>query len=313
MNYPNNSSSLSPGEQAAAALRGLCFLLGVPGNVAVLTVLLRHFKRKNFTTQLMLNLAAADILCLLTLPFWTLDLILGWTMGLVLCKFICFVAYTSIHASVLTITLMSVHRYVGVMYSHQWSRLGKCGERGLLVGVWVLAGIFAIPPIITYSVTEVTGKPHCEQIVGSETEKFGVLLLEIVLIYLLPLIILMTSYFSLHRHVSERAISRHRLTPLVTCIIVTFVIFSTPYVVVNIMTIVRPLSGKEFAYKHLRAVVQGIVFLNSCVDPLLYAFNIPSLRQNAQARMSEQANRAQTQPRTRTPRSRVQGGPEPGP
>ncbi|XP_041916212.1 G-protein coupled receptor 15-like [Alosa sapidissima] len=295
MNHHNSTSIfISPGEQTATAIRGLCFLLGISGNIAVVVFLLRHFKRDNFTLQLMLNLAASDILSLLTLPVWMYSFLLGWTMGLASCKFFYFIAYTGIHVSVLTVTLMSVYRYVLVLHRSQWTKLGQRGERALFAGVWVLAGVLAISPVITVNIIEDEGKLHCEQVVRSEGEKVGVLLLEIMLLYVTPLTILMTSYLCLHRKVSDRALSNFRLGKLVTCIIVTFIICSTPYTVVSVMMMATPsqpvLVVRRLAYRGPRRAVQSIVFLNSCVNPFLYAFNFRSVRKEADKNVTETSN-----------------------
>lgn len=74
MQQHNNSSSSAAdvrvANQVSSAVLGLCFLLGMPGNIMVVVVILRNFKKDNFTLQLILNLAASDMLSLITLPLW---------------------------------------------------------------------------------------------------------------------------------------------------------------------------------------------------------------------------------------------------
>ncbi|KAL2100215.1 hypothetical protein ACEWY4_004609 [Coilia grayii] len=258
--------------------------MGIAGNITVIVVLVRTYRKDNFTLQLMLNLAASDIICLAMLPVWMCNLLLGWTMDLHFCQFFCFITYTAVHASVFIVTLMSVQRYVVVLYRPQWSRLGRRGEFGVLVLMWVLAGAFSISPAATYGIVIENGTRHvCEQVFTSEEQKLGVLLFETMFGFVAPFSMLLVSYFCLHKKVSAKALMSHqRLATLVTCIVVTFFIFWTPYHIVNVMIMTAPSepaqSVRRVAYRGPRRVVQAISFLNSCMNPLLYAFNYRSLR-----------------------------------
>ncbi|XP_062402468.1 leukotriene B4 receptor 1-like [Sardina pilchardus] len=216
------------------------------GNITVVVVLVRNIKKKNFTVQLMLNLAASDILCLAMLPVWMCNLLLGWTMGLHLCSVFIFITHVAVHASVFIVTLMSVQRYVVVLYRPLWSRLGRRGERAVLVFVWVLSGALAFSPGATYGIA--VDRTKCEQVFRTE--------------------------------VQNRAQGSHqRSATLVTSIVVTFFVFWIPHHIINAMVMVAPSEPvQSAAHRAPRQVAMGIVFLNSCVNPLLYAFNYRSLR-----------------------------------
>ncbi|KAL2100216.1 hypothetical protein ACEWY4_004610 [Coilia grayii] len=287
MNDSINSSSITPiskGAIAGIVIRTACFLLGIGGNITVILVLVRNFKKENFTLKLMLNLAASDIICLSMLPFWMWNLLFGWTVDIYLCRLLSFVTYTAIHASVFVVTLMSVQRYVVVLYRPQWSRLGRRGEFGVLVLTWVLAGMVSIAPTATYNIITVDGSvKKCEQVFRSEEQKVGVVLFETMAVFVIPFSTLLVSYLCLHKKVSAKALMSHqRLATLVTCIVVTFFIFWIPYHIVNVMIMTAPSKPVQtmlrVAYRLPRQVTQGIVYLNSCVNPLLYAFNYRSLR-----------------------------------
>ncbi|XP_063065786.1 leukotriene B4 receptor 1-like [Engraulis encrasicolus] len=287
MNASINSSSVpsvTTGAIAGIVIRTACFLMGIGGNITVIVVLIRNFKKENFTLKLMLNLAASDIVCLSMLPFWMWNLLSGWTADIHLCRLLSFVTYTAIHASVLIVTLMSVQRYVVVLYRQQWSRLGRRGEFGVLVTVWVLAGMVSVAPTVTYNIITVEGSvKKCEQVFWSEEQKLGVALFESMALFVIPFSTLLVSYLCLQKKVSAKSMmSNHRLAKLVTCIVVTFVIFWTPYHIVNVMIMTSPSKPVQtwlrVAYRPARQVTQAIVYLNSCVNPLLYAFNYRSLR-----------------------------------
>ena len=280
--------------QLGSGVLGFCFLLGIPGNILVVIIILRHFKRENFTLHLMLNLAASDILCLLTAPLFIYNLLFGWHIGRVLCKTVYFLIYFSGYASVLTVTLISVHRYVFVLYPRQWAKLGRKGERALLLILWLAACIFGGLSVTTFDVIRVGSRELCWRIHLSDGKRVAILLTEIVLTSI-PFSIIVTSYFCLHKKVNQHALfSNQRLTRLITSIVVTFLILWIPCHVVTMMDVFaisiktqnRVLYDKLLAIKTVsRPVATSFIFINSCVNPLLYAFNYRRLRETAAENM----------------------------
>ncbi|KAL2089144.1 hypothetical protein ACEWY4_016043 [Coilia grayii] len=168
--YSSNSSSISLKQQVSTGLLGVCFLLGVPANVAVVVFILRHFKKDNFTLHLMLNLAASDILRLITVPLGMYNLNFDWALGRTLCKLMYLIAFTSAYSSVLTVTLMSVQRYVVVLHRSQWAKLGRKGEKVLLFCLWTLALILSSPAAVKADLAEgqnyVCTRPDDEETLG---------------------------------------------------------------------------------------------------------------------------------------------------
>lgn len=63
--------------------------VGLCGNTLVIYVILRYAKMKTVTNIYILNLAVADVLCMMSLPFIALQLALvHWPFGEVLCRLI---------------------------------------------------------------------------------------------------------------------------------------------------------------------------------------------------------------------------------
>jgi len=63
--------------------------VGLCGNALVIYVILRYAKMKTVTNIYILNLAVADVLCMMSLPFIALQLALvHWPFGEVLCRLI---------------------------------------------------------------------------------------------------------------------------------------------------------------------------------------------------------------------------------
>lgn len=277
-------------DQVSCGLLALCFLMGVSGNIAVVAVILQHFKKDNFTVYLMLNLAASDILCLLPLPVFMHSLLNEWSFGSGLCKALSFVIYASLYTGLLTVTLMSVQRYLAVLYPHSWAKLGRMGERVLLFSIWVLAAVLSSPAVATNDVIEDGGKLKCWRISMSDEKRAAVVLCETVLGFVIPFSILVTSYCCLHKKVNQKAFfSNQRLTRLVTLIVVTFFILWIPVHILNLIDIFAILikSANLAIYEQLSSlrrsseeIVKSLTFINSSVNPFLYAFASRRLRQN---------------------------------
>ncbi|XP_030622059.1 leukotriene B4 receptor 1-like [Chanos chanos] len=278
---------LSAGVLVPSMILGLCFVLGVPGNVTVLAVLIQRLKGDNFTFRLMLSLAVSDLLTLLTLPVWICALLWGWIFGLGLCKFLSYLIYWSLYSSVMNVTLLSAQRYVQVLYPNRWSKLGNPVRLALLLSTWVVGGVLAAPALVHRQVRRYDGEPklYCHALYASREEQAATLLLETLLGFVIPFSVLVSFYFSLHKRVNQTPLfSSRRMTRLVSSIVVCFFIFWVPIHIINILTIsaIWSESDKLMDLSDFVAGITGaLTFINSCVDPFLYAFSSKALRRSA--------------------------------
>ncbi|XP_048119682.1 C-X-C chemokine receptor type 4-like [Alosa alosa] len=216
----SNITSTSVETQVSTALLSLCFLIGIPGNIVVVVVILRNFKKDNFTLHLMLNLAVSDILSLISLPVWIYYLNADWIFSQALCKFLYFLVYTSMSSGVLTVTVMSVQRYLVVLHRNQWTKLGNKGEKVLLFCLWIFACILSSPAAVKTQIVEEGQSHYCLGISGLDQETLAILLCEILLGFVLPFSIIASSYYCLHKKVNQTAFfSNDRLTKVVTTIV----------------------------------------------------------------------------------------------
>ncbi|KAI7812805.1 putative leukotriene B4 receptor 1-like [Triplophysa rosa] len=274
LNVSNSSVYTSVGVLTTSTVLGVCCALGVPGNVAVLVMLVQHLKEGSFTPKLMMSLAVSDLLSLIFLPVWIYALLNGWSFGQGLCKFFSYVVYWSLYSSVFCMTLMSVQRYLQVLYPQRWAKLGRRGENGLICGIWTLSGILGSHALIYRMADQIKKKMHCYPAYKNHQEKNAIILMETVVLFLVPFICLVCFYLRLHKRISQSSsFNSHRLTKLSVRIVVTFFIFSTPCMINNIVQIAVP--------KNLNVsnnVTGALFFINSCVNPFLYAFSARTLR-----------------------------------
>lgn len=273
-----NSTSWTTENLVSSGLMSLCFMIGVPGNIAVILFIVQRFKKDNFTVHLMLNLAAADILCLITLPVWIYSQL--ESIDLSTCKLFTALVYCSMYSSVITVTMLSLYRCLRIRHPQLWSRIGRRRERVLMFCGWVLALLFSCPGILTQENIQSESKMECERNLDTNA-KLIVALMESLLGFFLPFTVMLTSYYCLHK-MAKRGMFRHRCRPtkLVTRIVVLFFIFWAPHHIIKLEEIFTKFFKSEPVLSPVADIAGILTFINSCVNPFLYAFSSKSLRQN---------------------------------
>lgn len=101
----------------AKILYGIVFIVGLFGNSLVIYVVLRFSKMQTVTNMYIFNLALADEMFLVGLPFLITTVIYKyWSFGRIMCKI--YMTTTSINqfTSSLLLTVMSADRYVAVCH-----------------------------------------------------------------------------------------------------------------------------------------------------------------------------------------------------
>ncbi|XP_036454984.1 leukotriene B4 receptor 1-like [Colossoma macropomum] len=290
-NPSNSSISLSSETLAASSVLGLCFALGVPGNIAVLVLLSGWLKGGSFTPRLMLSLAISDLMTLLPLPVWISAFLHDWVFGLGLCKFFSYVVYWSLYSSVLCVTLLSVQRYVQVLHPQKWAKLRARGQNGLMSGIWILSGVFACYSLVQRRVKlEKDGWLHCRAHYQNNTERVATLFFETLMMFAVLFPLLVYCYVRLQRGVTQSAFfNTRRMTRLVSRIVAAFFFFWVPIHINNIMLIVAVLLGQDQLLRFAEAgsnIAGALTFINSCVNPFVYAFSAWAIRQHASSKES---------------------------
>ncbi|XP_071764553.1 leukotriene B4 receptor 1-like [Centroberyx gerrardi] len=273
LGHPLSASWHSRGPVPGVVL-SLCFLLGVPGNIAVIVFLGRNRQQlSSLSCSLMLNLAVSDLLCLITLPLWIYALLYKWTLGLVACKVLTYLLYCSVCSSFLTVTALSIQRYLQVVYMQM--QLDLAGQRGILVLLWMVGMILSMPELVVRQLVHDENWISCQAQYSSRAQHVAFLLTETLLGFVLFSIVVF-AYIRLHKRVNGTAFFNNpRMTRLVTGIIVTFFLLWMPYHIVNVLEVAAILLRNEdllkFCMENWRTV-GALTFVNSCLDPLLYAF-----------------------------------------
>ncbi|XP_038583355.1 type-1B angiotensin II receptor-like isoform X3 [Micropterus salmoides] len=280
--YPPPNSWDSRGLVPVVML-SLCFLLGVPGNIAVIILKPNWQHLSSVSQSLMLNLAISDLLCLLTLPVWIYTFLYSWTLGLVACKLLAYLVYCSLYGSLLTVTVLSVQRYLQVVYLQKC--LHQVGRKRLLALLWLVAMILSIPALVVRHVIEDQDWTHCKSDYSSQAQHVAVLLTES-LQEVVSFSVVAFSYIRLQKKMNQAAFFNNpQTTRLVASIIVTFFVLWMPHLVINVFGVAAFSLNNKGLLKFCTNswdIARALVFVNSCLNPLLYAFasrNMCTVRQ----------------------------------
>ncbi|XP_028662267.1 alpha-1A adrenergic receptor-like [Erpetoichthys calabaricus] len=129
---------------------GIVIVFGILGNILVIVSVASHRHLQTVTHYFIVNLAVADLLLTTTvLPFSATFEILGyWVFGRIFCNIWAAVDVLCCTASIMSLCMISVDRYVGVSYPLRYPSI-MTEKRGLLmlVGLWALSITISIGPL----------------------------------------------------------------------------------------------------------------------------------------------------------------------
>ncbi|XP_074872677.1 C5a anaphylatoxin chemotactic receptor 1-like isoform X2 [Carettochelys insculpta] len=270
---------LTPVLGVSLVLYFLVFLLGVPGNAAVVWVTGCGMKR-TVNTVWFLNLALADLLCCLALPFLAVPAAHHnrWDLGDFACKLLPSLTILNMFASVLLLTAISADRCALVTQpvwcqNHRTPLLawGLCGA------VWLLALMLTLPTFIfrTTRAEPFSDKVTCGvdygQMAGYATE-VSVAAFRFATGFLVPFVVIATCYGRVLARLHSSRFHRSRKTMRVVLVVLTsFFVCWLPYHVVGLILATH--SPSSSLYKGASTsdpLIVGLAYVNSCINPIIY-------------------------------------------
>lgn len=256
----------------------ICFL-GLAGNMLVILTYL-YFKRlKTMTDVYLLNLSFADLLFVLSLPFWAANSTVKWVLGLGLCKAMHTIYKVSFYSSMLLLSFISVDRYFAIskaISAHRHRSRTVIISKMSSALVWVLALVFSVPEMVYTSINNNTCTPFSS---SSDELRIGVQASQIALGFVLPLLVMTFCYSSILRTLYyARNFERNKAIKVILAVVAVFLVFQTPYnVVLFVNTAVAAQGGtNDCSYDngllYATDVTQTLAFLRCCLNPFVYAF-----------------------------------------
>lgn len=258
--------------------------VGLCGNALVIYVILRYAKMKTVTNIYILNLAVADVLFMLGLPFIAIQLALvHWPFGPVLCRVVMTVDSLNQFTSIFCLMVMSIDRYLAVVHpikSTKWRkpRIAKT----INLAVWVVSLLVNLPIVIYSGVITKHNGCFCTIVWPEPQETYYTVFMfyTFILGFFLPLMVICLCYLLIIIKVkssgirvgsSKRKRSERKVTRMVSIVVAVFVFCWLPFYVFNVTSVTgsistTPILRSTFAF----VVVLG--YANSCANPILYAF-----------------------------------------
>lgn len=273
----------------------LALVVGLAGNALVVVVYTSRLRLRTLTDMCILNLAISDLLLLFTLPFWAADAVHGWKLGKAACKITSFLYSTNFSCGMLLLACISLDRYWAVTQNSS-GRTGtgtRVRRQWILVcaALWALASFFGLPELFFSEVKLTHHRTSCTAIYPSSMArpaKAALELLEVILRFLLPFLVMVVCYSRVGRALTQAAGVRRerkwRALRVLLAVVAVFLLTQLPYNVVKLcraMDIIYHLVTDCEVSKTLdrtRQVTESLALTHACINPVLYAFIGSSFR-----------------------------------
>lgn len=260
-------------------------IIGLCGNTLVIYVILRYAKMKTITNIYILNLAIADELFMLGLPFLAMQVALvHWPFGKAICRVVMTVDGINQFTSIFCLTVMSIDRYLAVVHpikSAKWRRPRTA--KMINVAVWGVS-LLVILPIMIYAGLRSNqwGRSSCTINWPGESGAWytGFIIYAFILGFLVPLTIICLCYLFIIIKVkssgirvgsSKRKKSEKKVTRMVSIVVAVFIFCWLPFYIFNVSSVSVVISPTP-ALKGMFDFVVVLTYANSCANPILYAF-----------------------------------------
>uniref|UniRef100_A0A8D0C7X6 C-X-C motif chemokine receptor 4 n=2 Tax=Teiidae TaxID=8530 RepID=A0A8D0C7X6_SALMN len=266
------------------------FLTGIIGNGLVIVVMGYQKKLRSMTDKYRLHLSVADLLFVITLPFWSVDAVISWYFGNFLCKVVHVIYTVNLYSSVLILAFISLDRYLAIVHATSSQRPRKLlAERIVYIGVWLPAVLLTVPDIIFASTSELDGKYMCQRFYPHEKWLISFRFQHIIVGLVLPGIIILTCYCIIISKLSHSKGQQKRKALKTTVIlIVAFFACWLPYYIgittdtFILLGFIKTGCDFEAIVRKWISITEALAFFHCCLNPILYAFLGAKFKTSAQ-------------------------------
>lgn len=259
----------------------ISFVLGLIGNGTVIWV--TAFKSKKTVNSVwLLNLAMADFVFVLFLPFY-IDYILRdfhWDFGVAMCKLNSLVSVMNMYASVLFLTVLSIDRYISIVHLNWSQRYRTVGRAWVICGcIWVLAAAMSLPALIFRDTVRLHDKVvcfnnfHAQDVHTAAMRHIIIVAIRTTVGFLVPFTAICVTGILLTVKVnrSRGAVRVSSFSRTVTAVILAFFLCWAPFHTFSLMELsIHSSLNLHNILKTGFPLATSLGFFNSCINPLLY-------------------------------------------
>ncbi|XP_015715744.1 P2Y purinoceptor 4 [Coturnix japonica] len=267
---------------------GIVFVVGLPLNSWAMWIFVSRMRPWNATTTYMFNLAISDTLYVFSLPllvYYYADRN-NWPFGKAFCKIVRFLFYTNLYSSILFLTCISIHRYLGICHpirSLKWVKTKHA--RLICVGVWLVVTICLIPNLIFVTTSSKDNSTLCHDTTKPEEFDHYVHYSSSVmaLLFGIPFLVIVVCYCLMAKRLCKPSFPspgprmpsyKKRSIKMIIIVLTVFAICFVPFHITRTLYYTsryfqadcQTLNIINFTYK----ITRPLASINSCLDPILY-------------------------------------------
>lgn len=279
---------------------GIIFVLGIIGNGLVVVVMGYQKKVKTMTDKYRLHLSVADLLFVITLPFWAVDAAKTWYFGGFLCVSVHMIYTVNLYSSVLILAFISFDRYLAVVRATNSQATRKLlASKVIYVGVWLPAALLTVPDMVfarlqdtgssNYLFADESVEPGdsrtiCQRIYPQESSQIwtAVFRFQHILVgFILPGLVILICYCIIIARLSQGAKAQAlKKKALKTTVILILCFFSCwlPYCIgifldtLMMLNVIDPSCELQQAVEKWISITEALAYFHCCLNPILYAF-----------------------------------------
>nr|XP_009300354.1 somatostatin receptor type 5-like [Danio rerio] len=280
-------------------------VVGLVGNTLVIHIVLRYSQAESVTNIYILNLAIADELFMLGLPFLAVQNgLLSWPFGSLMCRLVMTVDAINQFTSIFCLTVMSIDRYLAVVHPLRSSRWRQPRvAKTVNCTIWAISFVVVLPVVVFAGVLQDDGNcsivwPEPAEvwkasfIIYTATVGFFGPLTVICLCYLLIVVKVRSSGRRVRATSIRRRKSERKITRMVVIVVAVFVFCWLPFYVLNIVNLLVLLPGE---FRGLYYFVVVLSYANSCANPILYGFLSDNFKRGFRKALCRSSRRVENQ------------------
>ncbi|XP_038141931.1 C-C chemokine receptor type 6-like [Cyprinodon tularosa] len=286
-------------------IHSIICILGFVGNSLVILTYALYKRSRSIINVFLLNVAIADLLFVMALPFIVYNELHHWPMGQVACKLLRGSYSVNLYSGMLMLACISVDRYIAIVQARRSFRLSH--SYVICAVIWVFAFLVSVPTFYFYhryepqhhEVTWVNGTEEEETPVApqyvcewkfedsevAKMVKVAVPSTQLAIGFFLPLIIMIFCYTTVIVILKKaKNLQHHKAVQVALVVVLVFIVCHLPYnlaLIYDTVSMFKESSCDEAESLLIaKTVLETFAYLHCCLNPVLYAFIGVKFRNN---------------------------------